>query len=89
MGAILKPSDQQGCHIWYYRVARSSVDTQKSPPAVISRVTERRSVCFLYIRITFVAYVKPSKRESRFLVWLFECSTSFSGEEIHYIRDFY
>ena len=45
MGAILKPSDQQGCHIWYYRVARSSVDTQTSPPAVIPRVTERRSAC--------------------------------------------
>ena len=46
MGVILKLSDQQGCHIWYYRVARSSVDTQTSPPAVIPRVTERRSACF-------------------------------------------
>ena len=81
MEAILKPSDQQGCHIWYYMVARfpfqtltcplidiehdfdtcdnilrhgelngnhvetisSSVDTQTSHPAVIPRVTERRS----------------------------------------------
>ena len=45
MGEILKPSDQQGCHIWYYRVARSSVYTQTSSPAVIPRVTERRSAC--------------------------------------------
>ena len=49
MGAILKPSDQQGCHIWYYRVARSSVDTQTSPPAVIPRVTERHSACIIYL----------------------------------------
>ena len=35
--AISKPPDN--------RVARSSVDTQTSPPAVIPRVTERRSAC--------------------------------------------
>ena len=46
MGAILKQSDQQGCQIWYYRVARSSGNTQNSPPAVIPRMTERRSACF-------------------------------------------
>ena len=46
MGAILKSSDQQGCHIWYYRVARTSVDTQTSSPAVIPRVTKRSSACF-------------------------------------------
>ena len=45
MGAILKPSEQQGSHIWYYRVARSCVDTQTSLPAVIPRVTERRAAC--------------------------------------------
>jgi hypothetical protein len=49
MGAVLKPSDKQGCHIWYYMVSRSSVDTQTSPPAVISRVTEHRSACFNFI----------------------------------------
>ena len=52
MGAILKPPDQQGCHIWHYRVARSSVVTQTSPPAVIPRVTERRSAC-LVLKLIF------------------------------------
>jgi hypothetical protein len=47
MGEIVKPSDKQGCHIWHNRVSRSSVDTQTSPPAVIRRVTERRSACFI------------------------------------------
>ena len=30
-------------------------------------------------------YVEPSKRES----WFLECSTSFSGEEIHYIIEIF
>ena len=60
MGAILKPSDQQGCHIWYYRVARSSVDTQTSPPAVIPRVTERRSACLFKCFFLHIFYALNS-----------------------------
>ena len=70
MGAILKPSDQQGCHIWYYSVARSSVDPQTSPTAVIPRVTERRSACskffhdFLFCTVSFYSREKKEKRDS-------------------------
>ena len=59
MGAILKPSDKQGCHIWYCRVARSSVDTQTSPPAVIPRVTERRSADKLQVVPEIVHFILP------------------------------
>ena len=59
MGAILKPSDKQGCHIWYYRVADHLFDTQTSPPAVIPHMTERRLACSILNR-TFLQNVTPS-----------------------------